>query len=124
MDTASCANKVRVVVEKMMDDLKIKKTYTSSRSRKSYSLHQRIEFFKTKYPQFADSVMAIKWIGNSGSHNNDPINKNDILDAFEILNYVLADLYETHKKRIHRLTKTINKRKKPVGLRLSRKPPF
>jgi hypothetical protein len=124
MDPASCANKIRVVVEKIMDDLKIIKTYKSSNKRKSYSLHQRIEFFKTNFPQYADSLMAIKWIGNSGSHNNDSINKNDILDAFEILDYVLGNIYETHTKRIHKLTETINKRKKPVGLRLSRRPPF
>ncbi|MCF2447621.1 DUF4145 domain-containing protein [Dyadobacter sp. CY345] len=124
MDTASCANKIRVVVEKIMDSLKVVKTYKSPNKRKSYSLHQRIEFFKTNFPQYADSLMAIKWIGNSGSHNNDSLNKNDILDAFEILEYVLGNIYETHTTRINKLTKTINKRKKPVGLGLSRKPPF
>ena len=124
MDTASCANKIRVVVEKVMDNLKIAKTQKSSKGRKPYSLHQRIESFKTNFPQQADSLMAIKWIGNSGSHSNDSIDKNDILDAFEILDYVLGNIYETHTKRIHKLTKTINKRKKPVGLRLSRKPPL
>lgn len=70
-----------------------------------YTLHKRIERFKIKNPEQAESLMAIKWIGNSGSHTNRSLTKDDILDSFEILEHVTTKLYETDTKRITQLTK-------------------
>ncbi|TAF58759.1 MAG: DUF4145 domain-containing protein [Flavobacterium sp.] len=114
-DTASCANKIRVVIELIMDEQKVPNTYIERRKRKIYSLHKRIELFKIKKPDEGDLFMAIKWIGNSGSHKNEYLSKDDLLDAYEILSHVTAKLYETTTKRIKRMTKKINKRKKPIG---------
>jgi hypothetical protein len=115
IDISSCANKIRVVVELIMDNLKVPKTFIQSRKRKGYTLHKRIELFKVNNPEQADLLMAIKWIGNIGSHTSDDITKDDILDAFEILNHVTTNLYDKEADRIKKLTKTINKRKKPIG---------
>ncbi len=84
-------------------------------------LHKRIERFKIKNPEQAESLMAIKWIGNSGSHTSTSLTKDDILDSFEILEYVTTKLYETDTKRITQLTKQINKKKKPIGKAKTRK---
>lgn len=121
LDISSCANKIRVVVEMIMDDMKIPKTYLSGSKRKGYTLHKRIELFKGTKPEQADLLMAIKWIGNSGSHTSDGLTKDDILDSYEILEHVTTKLYETDSKRIAKLTKTINKRKKPIGNTKARK---
>jgi len=115
VDTASCANKIRVVIELIMDEQKIQSTYIERRKRKIYSLHKRIEFFKVKKPDEGDLFMAIKWIGNSGSHKNEDLTKDDLLDAYEILSHVTSKLYEKTTKRIKQMTKKINKRKKPIG---------
>ena len=114
-DISSSANKVRVVVELIMDDMKVAKTYVHSGKRKGYSLHRRIELFKKVNHEQAELLMAIKWIGNSGSHTSSELTKDDILDSFEILEHVTTKLYETESKRINQLTKKINKRKKPIG---------
>ncbi len=58
-----------------MDEQKIQSTYIERRKRKIYSLHKRIEFFKVKKPDEGDLFMAIKWIGNSGSHKNEDLTK-------------------------------------------------
>jgi len=121
LDISSCANKIRVVVELIMDDMKIPKTFLSRNKRKGYSLHKRIELFKGTKPEQAELLMAIKWIGNSGSHTSDSLTKDDILDSYEILEHVTTKLYETDSKRIAKLTKTINKRKKPIGNTKARK---
>jgi hypothetical protein len=121
LDISSCANKIRVVVELIMDDMKIPKTYLSGNKRRGYILHKRIELFKVEKPEQADLLMAIKWIGNSGSHTSDSLTKDDILDSYEILEHVTTKLYETDSKRIAKLTKTINKRKKPIGNTKARK---
>ena len=115
LDISSCANKIRVVVELIMDDMKIPKTYMHAKKRQGYTLHKRIELFKAVKSEHADSLMAIKWIGNSGSHTSDGLTKDDILDSYEILEHVTTRLYETDSKRIAKITKTVNKRKKPIG---------
>jgi hypothetical protein len=115
LDSSSCANKIRTVVELIMDDMKVAKTYIQAKKRKSYTLHKRIELFKIKKPEQADLLMAIKWIGNSGSHTGDNLTKDDILDSFEILEHVTNRLYETDSKRIAKLTKMINQRKRALG---------
>ncbi len=121
LDISSCANKIRVVVEMIMNDMKISKFKLIRNKRKKYTLHQRIELFKGIKPEQADLIMAIKWIGNSGSHTNVELTKDDILDSYEILEHVTTKLYETESKRIDELTKTINKRKKPIGNTKARK---
>ena len=121
LDISSCSNKIRVAVELIMDDMKIPKTYLQSNKRRGYSLHKRIELFKVSKPEYAELLMAIKWIGNSGSHTGDSLTKDDILDSFEILEHVTTKLYETDTKRIAKVAKTINKRKKPIGTTKARK---
>jgi len=117
VDTASCANKIRIVVELIMDEQKIQSTYIERKKRKVYNLHKRIELFKSKKAEEADLFMAIKWIGNSGSHKGQDLTKDDLLDAYEILSHVTAKLYEKTSKRIKAITKKINLRKKPIGSR-------
>lgn len=117
IDTSSCGNKIRTVVELIMDEYKISKIYTDKGKRREYSLHKRIELFKAIKPQEAEQLMAIKWIGNSGSHQNDDLPKDDILDAYEILEHVTVKLYEKDSHRIKKLSKAINKRRKPIGSR-------
>jgi|LNFM01.1.fsa_nt_gb hypothetical protein len=115
IDISSCANKIRIVVELIMDEQKITRTFTTGGKRKSHSLHKRIELFKVTKPEEADYLMAIKWIGNSGSHTNGGLTKDDILDAYEILEFVTTKLYEKDSHRLKKLSKEINKKKKPIA---------
>jgi len=114
-DLSSCANKIRVVAECIMDDMKVPKTYLDKGKRKGYSLHKRIEQFKKTNIEEAEHLMAIKWIGNVGSHQLENLTKEDILDGFEILELVTNKLYDKSTARIKKLSKKINKRKKPIG---------
>ncbi len=115
IDIASCGNKIRTVVELIMDEQKITKTYLDAGKRRENRLHKRIELFKKIKPEEADLLMAIKWIGNSGSHKNEVLTKDDILDAYEILDHVVTKLYEKDSDRLKKLSKAINKRRKPIG---------
>lgn len=122
-DLASSANKIGIAVERIMNDKKIKqiKIITSGgrRKRKGLSLHQRIDGeFRSRYPDIADQFLAVKWIRNAGSHAEVSISKNDVLDAYEILEHALEELYEERSKKIKKRTKEINKAK---GLQKKRK---
>jgi len=57
--------------------------------------------------------MAIKWIGNAGSHYGD-IDQNDIFDGFDLLKYSIDKIYNSHEKEIVNMTKKINKKRKPL----------
>jgi hypothetical protein len=114
-DNSSCANKIRIVVELILDKFKIKKTTNNSDGkRKKVALHHRIEQFKVKYSSAAELLMAIKWIGNVGSHSSEALTRDDILDGMEMLEHVVNMLFESESKRIKTLVKTINKRKGPI----------
>lgn len=98
-----------------MDNKKISKTHIKKHKRLRYSLHDRIELFEKKKINEAKSLMAIKWIGNSGSHTGDTLTKDGLLDGFDILEDVILKIYDTDSTRIKKLTSAINKRKKPIG---------
>ncbi len=123
IDTSSCGNKIRVIAERIMDDQSIPKTYIDNhKKRRSYPLHRRINFFEKIHPNEARLLMAIKWIGNFGSHQSESLTLDDLLDAYELLEHVTNSLYARKEaERIKRLSKEILKRKKPRGVRIKKK---
>jgi hypothetical protein len=121
LDLSSCANKIRTAAEYIMDDRKVPKTFLSKGKRKGHSLHKRIELFSKTNQEVAELLMAIKWIGNTGSHQFDNLTKDDILDSFEILEQVTFRLYDTSSNRIKKMSKIINKKRRPIGKRTIKK---
>lgn len=115
IDDGSCANKIRIVVEHLLDLQKIAKIILVKGKKTKLTLHKRITLFGIKRPHEAIELMAIKWIGNIGSHANDKLKKSDILDAYDILNHVTTKIYEKDSTRITQLAKKINKAKKPIS---------
>ncbi|AEW02215.1 hypothetical protein Niako_5986 [Niastella koreensis GR20-10] len=121
-DSESCANKIRIVVEVLMDALKVKKTViTTGNKRKNLTLHARILNYGSKNKELSDLLLAIKWIGNSGSHNS-KVTKDDTLDAYRILEYVLDKLYDKNATHLMKMAKIINKKRIPLSqIELSKK---
>jgi len=112
-DAESCANRVRASVEKLLDHLKIRrKRIAKSGKRVALSLHERIEDFKSKDNSLGENLMAVKWLGNAGSHSSS-IQKDDLLDGYEILEHVLSEIYTQRTKRIATITKQINRKRRP-----------
>lgn len=118
VDNSSCANKIRIVIEQILDEFKIQKvTIGNDKKRRKIQLHHRIEKFKVKYPIEGEFLMAIKWIGNYGSHYLDKLTKDDTLDGFEMLEHVIYKLYEIETKKLNALKKKINHRKGTIKKR-------
>ena len=110
-DLSSSANKIRVALEILMNEQGIKKTYlTRSRKRKNFNLHQRIEEFETKNKEVAEFLLAIKWVGNTGSHLGN-LSHEDILEAYQLLEHSLLLLYDDKEVKLKKITKEINSRK-------------
>jgi len=114
IDKSACANAIRTSVETILNDKKVLKTeLTKRKKRRSLSLHERIELFEKKNKEIANYLMAIKWIGNAGSHEGS-LDTEDLLDGFDLLNHSIEKLYASHDKEIDQMTKKINKRRRPL----------
>jgi len=112
-DKSACGNAIRKAVECICDDKKINKTLrTAAGKRKFRTLDVRINELKIKNPDAADSLLAIKWLGNYGSHGD--LDIEDIFDAYELLIHALDKLYINKEKRIKRLSRKIIKKKGPA----------
>ncbi|WNG16815.1 DUF4145 domain-containing protein [Cystobacter fuscus] len=114
LDSASCANRVRTCVELVLTHLKVPRfRRTQTNRRIMLRLHDRIELFKQRDAELAQALMAVKWIGNIGSHEGGAggMGRDDVLNGLELLEYVLVEVFEQRSKRLARMGKQIVKRK-------------
>ncbi|UBI32352.1 DUF4145 domain-containing protein (plasmid) [Acinetobacter variabilis] len=62
---------------------------------------------------YKDYLMAIKWLGNSGSHDLEEITLQDIMDVYEIMEFVLRNLYGNVQNTLQK-AQLINQKKGPL----------
>jgi hypothetical protein len=106
----ACAGRIRVALELLMDHFRIpKKAKGNSGRYYELKLHARIERFKAKDPVVGAQLMALKWLGNSGSHTG-AVKHDDLLDAFEILEHSLGELIDKKSKTVAKLAKKLAKK--------------
>ncbi|GKW27521.1 hypothetical protein PEC331060_06990 [Pectobacterium carotovorum subsp. carotovorum] len=77
------------------------------------SLHGRIEALPERFNEHKAALMAIKWLGNAGSHALDRVNPFDIDQAYRIIEFVLSKLYAGSTKSIKQLAADLDKRFRP-----------
>ena len=106
----SAANQLRQAVECLMDDVGIAAT---SANGKRIMLHSRIVEFQLTDPENGDVLLAAKWLGNSGSHVGG-ISRDDVIDAFDMIEFVLENRYRTTKADLMAKVAAVNAAKGPV----------
>src|SRR5207248_10480829 len=97
----AAANHIRSCVEKLLDHLE---------EPKARDLHQRIENYKKRDEQRGTALLAVKWVGNAGSHADD-ISRDDVYDAFDIIEAVLKDVFSRDYSKVAQSVDAINKRR-------------
>lgn len=103
IDLSSCANRLRLSVELLLDHFKIPRTGINKKGKSMrLDLNARISLFEKSDPAHAPTLTALRMIGNLGSHGGD-VNRTPLLDAFEIYEYALAELCGQRKARIEQL---------------------
>jgi hypothetical protein len=112
-DPAAASNHIRASIENLLTTLSVKRYDRKGGKLRPLSLHRRIALYAFENKSIADRLFAIKWLGNAGSHAGE-ITKDDALDAYEILESVLNDLYVQHEKKIARIVSKVNKKKGPI----------
>src|SRR5690606_927123 len=105
----SASNCVRIALEELLTELGIKRFAVTGGKRRIISLHTRIGLLPTRYAELRDLLFAIKWLGNSGSHADSAISIDDVMDAYELIDHVLQELYAQRSKKAKELAKVINK---------------
>lgn len=109
---SSSSNHIRIALENLLDHLKVKRTELRNKKRVYISLHRRVLLLPQAYSDLKDLLIAIKWLGNTGSHTP-VITMDDVMDAYDILEMVINELFEKRASGIKKLAKRINKRKGP-----------
>ena len=56
--------------------------------------------------------MALKWLGNTGTHKGE-VDREDLLDAFEILEHALTELIDRRATKIAALAKKLTQKHRP-----------
>jgi hypothetical protein len=109
---SSSLNHIRIALELILDFLKINRFKLIRKKRIYISPHERIRLIPDTYRDFQDLFFAIKWLGNTGSHSHN-ITIDDVMDAYDILEIILFELFEKRTKSIKKLAKQINKKRGP-----------
>ena len=113
-DTSAAANRMRSAVECLLDARKVRRLPPGKRGAK-YRLNtdRRIKEFATENNKVAELLMAIKWIGNAGSHESRPLSLSVVLDGIELFAHAIHLLYDDTGAALHRRAARINRRRGP-----------
>lgn len=112
-DPSSSSTHIRIALEDLLTFLKIKRYEKKGGKQTFLSLHRRIDLLPKKHDHLKELFYAIKWLGNAGSHSTKKITEDDVLDAYEIMEEILVELFVKKSKRVKKLAKEIIKKKGP-----------
>ena len=110
--TSSAGNKIRYSIEVLLNDKGVVKKRKNSKGKYyDLSLHKRLEEFEKINSKIETKLTSLKWLGNEGSHAFS-LNKNDLLDAYEIFDNVLYELYTKNirDKKIDEMSEALTKK--------------
>lgn len=91
-----------------MDHQKVKKL--SKQGGAKLTLHARLLEFEKSDQVNGPILRAIKWIGNEGSHQGG-VSREEVLDAFDMMELALVNLYDDAKTKIMKKVKAVIKAK-------------
>jgi hypothetical protein len=112
-DFSSAGNHIRAAVERLLDHLGEPATKADKGGKTlRVPLHERIEGLGKRDKGLSDRLLAVKWIGNAGSHK-DELTRDDVFDALDIVDVILDDLFVRHREKVTALVAAINETKGP-----------
>nr|WP_210282967.1 DUF4145 domain-containing protein [Rhizobium sp. BK049] len=110
-DAGACANRQRIVVELLLDQLGIdRKGAKGKRKRARLDLSDRIDLLKVVRPGHDKALTALRIVGNTGSHEG-TVDFEELLDCFELLEDALIELLEERRAKLEAKAEAIIKRR-------------
>ncbi|MFD7869954.1 DUF4145 domain-containing protein [Microbacterium sp. NPDC059771] len=114
LNASAVANQLRQAVEELLTAKKVKRQVHSAKNKVvKLKTHQRIELYRGVNSEVADLLEAVKWIGNSGSHESS-LTVADVLNGAGYLALALRRLYDTSDAELLAQVKAVNKKRGPV----------
>ena len=108
-DAPSAASRLRVAVEYLLDEIGVPRRRRTTSGYEALILHRRIEVLSQADAKTAANLMAIKWLGNTGSHEA-AVSREDVLKAYEVMEHALDVLLEHRAKRATEIAKDLTRR--------------
>jgi len=108
---SSALNHLRIALEELLNFMKVKRFNLRNRRRVPITLHKRIEAISSKYQSQKDLLLAVKWLGNSGSHSGTDLSMDDVLDAYEIMEQLLKEVFDKSAVRARSMARKINRKR-------------
>jgi hypothetical protein len=106
-DYGSCASRLRTSVELLLDDFKIPRERMDRNGKvRRIELVDRIRDFASTDPNRPETLAALKTIGHLGTRGHD-VTRDELLDALEVYEVSLPQLYDQRIKRIAELKKKL-----------------
>jgi hypothetical protein len=105
-DASAAANRIRIAIEALLDCQGVRKCPPGKRSR--LTTDARIGQFRQKNSAAASFLMAVKWIGNAGSHDREIVPLESVLEGFELFARAVELIYDPHEKALERRAAIIN----------------
>ncbi len=103
---SACANSLRKTVERIVDFLQ---------GKSKNNLHHKISNLNSSNSELKDFLMATKWIGNDGSHEEIELEHYDVIVGFKFLKKCLVELFENKRNNLDSIAKEINSSKKSIS---------
>lgn len=123
-DHAASSAHIRISMERLMDHLKIAATKKEKNKTKKLDLHKRIEIFQKTDAIIGSQLMALKWLGNTSAHEGE-VSREDVLDAFEILEHSLYELIERRSEKVANMAGNLTHKHDPkTKLLFDNEPPI
>jgi hypothetical protein len=108
-DLNSSANRLRTSLERVLDEIGIKK-YNRTGRRVSLPLANRITLFESVYGNdFSAIFNGLRHVGNLGTHAN--VSRVALLTAYKVYEHALTELFGRRGKKIEQLSKKLVKSK-------------
>jgi hypothetical protein len=95
-DPASAANPLRSAIECFMDATGTIK----ERDGRQLSLHKRLVEFNKINADIAELLVAVKWLGNDGSHYGHGLTQDDLKKAYEVFLHAMGKWFDNLELRV------------------------
>ncbi|WP_179874728.1 DUF4145 domain-containing protein [Rhizobium anhuiense] len=100
VDKAAAANRLRILVERLMDHLNVPVEGNGKNDKiRRLNLSERIDEFEKMKPGHKAALDALRFVGNHGSHAGQS-DQEVLLDAFEVLEDALSELIDNKKAKL------------------------
>lgn len=85
---------MRTLLEMMLDSLDVPREKTVKDKVIRISTHERITNYSDKLGTNKDAFMALKWLGNHGSHGGVKVTRSSINDACILIGHLIDFLFQ------------------------------